>query len=262
MNALVVLAFCVNDVHRLVLRDKNTLVAYLSTHFTIERSSVENQFVEDILLLCYFAVTKDMTFVFRVVIAYELLFTGSELHPVGILDLCSIAGTLFLFLHLLIEFLLINSKSVLTANQFGKVKRESISVEQTEGGCSVQNGLFVGFQFIHRTVKKVDAPIKSAQEGIFFLFHHTSDKITLCGKFGERIAHLLDEDRQQLVQESFSLVEESIGIADSTAKNTADNVSCLGIGRQLTVGNGEGNSTKVVGTDAHCHVNFLLLPIF
>ena len=53
----------------------------------------------------------------------------------------------------------------------------------------------VGFQFIHRTVKKVDAPIKSAQERIFFLFHHTPDKITLCGKFGEGIAHLLDEDR-------------------------------------------------------------------
>ncbi len=83
----------------------------------------------------------------------------------------------------------------------------------------------------------------------------------MCNEFGISLAHLGNECRQQQVHEGVFLTEEGVGIANGTAQDAADNVACLGIGRQLTVGNGEGYGTDMVGDDAHGDINLLGLAI-
>ena len=58
----------------------------------------------------------------------------------------------------------------------------------------------------------------------------------------------------ELEQERILLVEEGIGIANGTSQNTTDNVACLGITGQLTVGNGEAHGTDMVGNHTHGHI--------
>ncbi len=67
--------------------------------------------------------------------------------------------------------------------------------------------------------------------------------------------------RQQLIEECLFLAEEGVGITYGTAQNATDHVACLGIGGQLAVGNGEGNSAQMVCTYAHGHVDLLLLGV-
>ena len=92
MYALVVLALGVNDVDGLVAGNEHTLVADLTTHLAVERSVVENDLVESVLLLSYLAVAEDVTFVFRVVIADKLLLALAQFHPVAVLHDGSVAG--------------------------------------------------------------------------------------------------------------------------------------------------------------------------
>ena len=56
MYALVVLALGVDNLDSLVLAYKDTAVSHLSSHLAIERSVVEHQFVEALLLLCHLAI--------------------------------------------------------------------------------------------------------------------------------------------------------------------------------------------------------------
>ena len=56
MYALIVLTLCVDNLDSLVLAYKDTAVSHLSSHLAIERSVVEHQFVEALLLLCHLAI--------------------------------------------------------------------------------------------------------------------------------------------------------------------------------------------------------------
>ena len=71
----------------------------------------------------------------------------------------------------------------------------------------------------------------------------------------------MDKRVEQLVNKRLFLVQESVGIAHGTAQDTADNVACFCIARQLAVGNREGNGTHVVGNNAHCNVYLLLFGL-
>ena len=95
----------------------------------------------------------------------------------------------------------------------------------------------MGFQLVHIAVQKVDSLFQCAQERVFFFFHHAGDKLLLSRKFGISLPHFLNQNRQKLIQESFFLIEESIGIAHSTTQNATDDIARLGITRQLSVGN-------------------------
>ena len=76
MDLLTILALCVGDGHCLILAYENTIVAYLTTHLTIERSVVEYKLEICVLLLCHLAIAQDMALVLSVIVAYELLLIG------------------------------------------------------------------------------------------------------------------------------------------------------------------------------------------
>ena len=121
MYALTVLALGVDDVDGLGLVADNTAITYLTTHLTIEWSIVEYQLVELVLLLCNLAVAHDVALVFCIVVANKLLLTLGKLYPVAVLNSCSIAGALLLLLHLHVELLLVNGKTILTTDKLSKV---------------------------------------------------------------------------------------------------------------------------------------------
>ena len=254
MNALVVLALGVDNLYGLMLTNEHTLITYLTTHLAIERGVVEYQFIVGILLLRYLTITQDMTFIFVIVVTHELLLTLLELYPVAILHLCGITGTFFLLLHLHIELLLINGKTVLTTNQFGEVERETIGVEQAEGIRTAEDSLLMCLQFIHGPIQQVDTTVEGTQEGVFLFLDDTGDQLLLSLQFRIGFAHLMYQCGNELEQERILLVEEGIGIAYGTAQNTTDNVACLGITGQLTVGNGEAHGTDMVGNHTHGHI--------
>ena len=74
MYALVVLTLGVDDIDCLIFANEYTLVTYLTTHLTIERSIVEYKFIETVLLLSHLAVAEDMALVFCIVVTNKLLF--------------------------------------------------------------------------------------------------------------------------------------------------------------------------------------------
>ena len=261
VNALVVLTLGVDDVDGFVFADKYSAVTDLTAHLSIERGLVEHEFIERVLLLRHLAIAKDVTGVFGVVVAHELLLAIGNLHPVGALHLSGIAGALLLLLHLSIELVDVHRQAVLTADEFRQVEWEAVGIEQTEGRCTVEDGLLVSLQLVHGTVEQVDTTLQGAQEGIFFFLHDTADELLLGLQFGEGIAHLLNEHGQQLIEECFALAKERIGIAHGTPQDAADDVAGLGIRRQLAIGNREGHGTQVVGAHAHGHIHLFLLCI-
>ena len=96
VDALVVLTLSVDNLDGLILADEYTLVANLSTHFAIERSVVEYQLIETVLLLSHLAIAEDVALIFCIVVTYEILVAFLQYLPVAVLYGSSIAGTLFL----------------------------------------------------------------------------------------------------------------------------------------------------------------------
>ena len=152
MDALVVLTFGIDDLHGLILTDEHTLITYLTTHLAIERGVVEYQFIIGVLLLSYLTVAQDVTLIFVIVVTNELLLTLFEIYPVAILYLCGVTSTLLLFLHLHIELLFVNGKTVFTTDQFCKVEREAVGVEKAECIRTAEDSLLLRLQFIHSSV--------------------------------------------------------------------------------------------------------------
>ena len=258
VHRLVILTLGVDNLNGLVLVDKHALIAYLSTHLAIERCIVEHEFVVGVLLLGDFAIAQDVAGVLGKVVADELLFAHGQFHPVAVLHLSGIASAILLLLHLSLELIDVNREAIFAANQLSQVERETIGIEQAEGCNAIENGLLVGTKFVHGTIQQIDSALKCTQEGVFLLLHHTADELLLGLQFGEGVAHFVDEYGQELIEEGFALTEECVGIAHGTTQNATDHVAGLCIRGQLSVGNGECHGTKVVGADAHGHVDLFL----
>ncbi len=262
VHADAVLAFGIDDVYRVVLAYQYAAVADLSAHLAIERRAVEHNLIVAALLLRHLAVAQYVTFVFAVVVAHKLRLAFAQGNPVARLHGCGIACTLLLLLHLLVELLLVYGQTVLAAYQFGEVEREAVGVEQRECLHAVKLCLAGSLDIGHCLAEQADALVERAQEGVLFLLHDLDDKLALCFKLGICPSHLAYEHGHELVDECFFLSEERVGIARGAAQDAADDVACLGIARQLSVGNGEGYGTQMVGNDTHCHVGLLVLAVF
>ena len=180
-----------------------------------------------------------MAGVLGVVVAYELLLTLDKLHPVRILNGGGIAGTVLLLLHLHVELLFVDGETILTADKLCEVEREAIGVEETEGLDAIQLGLLLTAKLLHSLVEQRDALVEGAEEGVLLFLDDAADELLLSLQFGEGVAHLLDERRQELVEESLFLTEEGIGVAHGAAQDAADDIAGLGIARQLAVGDRE-----------------------
>ena len=258
MDTLIVFTLSIDDIDGLILANKYTLVANLATHLSIEWCVVKNKLVETILLLCHFTITEDVTFILGIVVTNELLFAFTQHFPVTILNDSSITGTRFLLCHFLIELLFINSIAILSTDKFCQIEWETIGVKQTESLFTIQLGLTVCLQFIHSTTQQANTLIQSTEERVFLFLHHTCNQLTLCSQFGVSNTHLMYQNIDQLVHKGFFLTEERISITHGTTKDTTDNITCFGIAWQLTVSNGECNSTQMVGNNTHSDIYFLL----
>ena len=200
-----------------------------------------------------------MTVVFSIVVAHELLFTLSQLYPIAVLYSGSVASTLLLLLHLSIKGILINGETILTANQLGEVEREAIGVEQAESLYTIQFGLSLCLQFLHGLVQHRDTLVECTQEAVFLFLDNLGNQLLLSLQFGECIAHLVYQSRNELIKESVLLSEEGVCVAYGTTQDTTNHVTCLCIRWQLTISNREGYGTQVVCTYAHSHIDVVLL---
>ena len=63
------------------------------------------------------------------------------------------------------------------------------------------------------------------------------------------------------MEERFLEAEESIAIAHGAAQDATNDITRLGIGGKLTVGDGEADSAQVVGADTHGDIGILVLAI-
>ena len=68
----------------------------------------------------------------------------------------------------------------------------------------------------------------------------------------------MNEGGDELIEKTVLLSEESVSITYGTTQDTTDDVTGLGIRRQLTVSNGERYSTQMVGADAHSDIDIVL----
>ena len=109
------------------------MIAYLTTHFCIERSLIEYQFIEGLLLLLYTTVTKNLAITLGEVPTCKLSFAFFQDYPIVCLNCGCVTSAFLLLLHLGVETSLVYFESVLMTDEFGQVEGEAISVEQ--GKC-------------------------------------------------------------------------------------------------------------------------------
>ena len=261
MYRLVVLTLGVDDLDGLGLIADDATVTHLTTHLAIERRIVEHKFIELVLLLRHLAIAQDMTLIFSIVVAHELLLALSQFRPVRVLDGSGITGTLLLLLHLDIELGLVDCEAIFATDQFCQVEGEAVGVEETEGLNAIEFSLAISLQLLHSLVEQRDSLVEGAQEGIFLLLHHLRDELLLGLEFWEGIAHLGHQSGHKFIEESFFLTKEGVGITDCTTQDTTDHIACLCVRRQLAIGNRERNSPQMVCTDSHGHVDTSLTSI-
>ena len=152
-----------------------------------------------------------------VVISDKLLLAFRDYLPVSVLHGGGIACACLLLLHLHSEALLVDSISILTADELCEVEGESVSVEQAERLFPVELCLALSLQPCHGAVKERYALIESTEERVLLLLHDTPYELTLRCQLRICASHLSDKDWQELKHERLFLVEESIGITDGTA---------------------------------------------
>ena len=164
MYALVILTLGVDDADCFVLANKYTLIAYLTTHFTVERSMIEYKLIEAILLLSYLTVAKDVALIFCIVVTNKLLLAFTQDFPVTILNSGSIAGTCLLLCHLLIELFLVNSIAVFCTDKFSEVEWETVGIEEAESLLTIKLCLTMCLQLVHCTIKEHDTLFQCTKE--------------------------------------------------------------------------------------------------
>ena len=71
----------------------------------------------------------------------------------------------------------------------------------------------------------------------------------------------MNQNRNQLVDESLLLTKECVAVADGAAKDATDHITGFGVARKLTVGYRESDGTQVVGNHAHGDVGLLVFTI-
>ena len=268
VNGNTVLLLGVEHADGLLVVYEHTGIAYLTAHLAIERSLVEDSLVDNTLLLLHLAVLDDAAAVLCVVVSYEgaeflagkFLGLANDV-PVAHLHLSSVAGTSLLLLHLGIETSLVHGHAVFAADKFGQVQGETEGIKQ--GECLLASDLCIasGTSLLDNTVEQTDTILQSAQETVLLLLHNLHDEILLSYEFGEGTAHLLCQSGNEGVHECLLLTQEGIAVAHCTAQDAADNVTSLGIGGQLTVGNAEGDGTQVVDDNTHGDVGLLALAV-
>ena len=115
---------------------------------------------------------------------------------------------------------------------------------------SLSGSLIVG----HYLVDKLHTGFESAEERLLLFLDHLLDKVGRSDEFGISLTHRLDESVDELVHKCALEVEESVAITHCTAQDSANHIACLGVRRELVVGDRESDGAHVVGDYAHSHI--------
>ncbi len=239
MYSQVVLTLGVDDLDDLIAENKDTLVADLATHLTIEWSLFEYDLVESLVLLLDLTIAEYLGLSFGEVITNELCSASMKLYPVAILYSSSITSALFLSLHVSLEAFLVDGHAILTSDELGEIERETVGVEQSKCLLAVDNSLASFLGVGHDSIHTLNAIFEGAEEAVLLFLDDTYDKLILSLKLWISITHSLDENWQKLIEESFLLSEVSICVTYGTTEDTTDHVTGLGIRRQLAICNSE-----------------------
>ena len=103
--------------------------------------------------------------------------------------------------------------------------------------------------------------LQCPQEALLLLVHHFADQFLLADELRKSGAHLFFQCRNEVIHEWLLQIEESEAIAHCAAQNPTDHVARTCIGRQLSVGNGKGNSANVVAHHTHGHIRIVVCAI-
>ena len=102
--------------------------------------------------MIHFPIAHNLAFVFRIVVAHELLFAFEKDCPVFVFNNGSITRSLFLLLHFAIKSLDIDGVAVLATNKFSEIEWEPISIEKSESFSSVELCFVFFFELVHGLV--------------------------------------------------------------------------------------------------------------
>ena len=111
--------------NRFKFADQYTRVTYLATTFCIERSVVQYDLIQSLVLLFDLAITEDRGFIFGIIVTYKFRCSFFQCNPVACLDSGSVTCTLFLLLHFRVELFDVDCHSVFAENQLCQVERET-----------------------------------------------------------------------------------------------------------------------------------------
>ena len=251
----VVFPFRLQNLYRLVGRNQFAGIAYLATHLGIEGGAVEHNLVIFLVFLFYLTVAQDAAVALQHVVAHKLGLALAQHYPVARLYGSGIAGSLFLLLHLGVESVEVYPHALLLEDELGQVDGESVGIVEGKGIYPAYLVLAGSLGIGYHLVEQLDTGLERTQEGIFLLLDYLADEHLLLLQLGIGIAHRLDENIEQLVEEGLFLTQEGVTVTHGPAQDTADYIAGLGIRRQLTVGNREGDGADVVGNHTHGDVN-------
>ena len=237
-------------------------VAYLAAHLSVERSAVEYELEHLLVLLHHLAALEELRaglldgVVARELHVLALIVDGPVAEFVG----GGVARAFLLLAEFHLEAVQVHLVALLAGNQFGEVDGEAEGVVEHEGVHSGDH--LAGGVLGHIVVQELDAAVEGAQEGEFLFADDALDEFLLGLQFGIGVAHVVDELGNQPAEEGLAEAEEGVAVAHCAAKDAADDVARLHVGRKLTVGDAERDCADVVGADAHCDVGVLALAVF
>ena len=238
-------------------------VSHLAAHFGIEGRVVEHQLEVFLVFLLHGALAQQPgPLHLKGVIPLEghFLVTVGEDRPVSELVGGGVTGALFLLLKLRIETFQVHLVAFFGSDELRKVDGEAIGVIEHEGvGAGDHPGVGI---FGHVVFQHADAAVQGAQEGVFLLADDILDEFLLGGELRIGLAHIGHQLRDEAAEERLGKAQESVTVADGAAQDAADDVAGLHVGRELPVGDGEGDGADVVGNHAHGHLHIAALGIF
>ena len=166
-----------------------------------------------------------------------------------------------MLLHLNVEAFFVRLESLFSTDEFREIEGETVSVEKRESLSTIERIAASCLGFLNQSVEQIDTRCQSAEEAIFLFLDNAGDELLLRNKFGIGSTHFFHEGRDELIDESSFLIQESVGVAHCTAQDTANDITRFRITGQLTVSNGESDGTEVVSNHTHGHINIFFLTI-
>ena len=235
-------------------------VADLSTAFGVEGRAVKHGLHQGFLLGGHFTVAQQLDGAFRVVVANELGGPGMLVHnlPVVGSDFAGLAGAVLLGIQQGLEPAVVHLQFFFACNQGRQVHGKAKRVVQFEHQLSGQDISLAqlgcgSFQTLH---PRGQGP----QKRLLFLLNDLLDESALRLDFREGVRHLVVQHAHEFVDERFVHAQERGAITDGTAEDAANHIARSGVGRELSVSNGERNGPDVVGDDPER--NGLLAVVF